>query len=275
LSGKMLFIMMLFLSSFAQASRAPVVAITSPENGSAYKTGSNITITASASESNGTIREVYFFDRTYYLGSTTFSPYTYTWTNVPDGTYSLTVEATDSNGATLISAPITITVSSTASLTTTPLNKTSIGRVKEMRMQLTSPEFEHNKFIPKKFTCLGEDASPTLNIKDVPKGAQSLVLIVDDPDAPGGTWVHWVVYGIPVIAVIKEGSVPGIQGINDFKKVNYGGPCPPSGTHRYFFKLYALGTKLDLPQGKTKAQIEKAMEGHILEKNELIGLFKR
>jgi Raf kinase inhibitor-like YbhB/YbcL family protein len=122
---------------------------------------------------------------------------------------------------------------------------------------------------------LGDDVSPTLDIKGMPKEAQSLVLIVDDPDAPVGTWVHWVVYDIPVIAVIKEGSVPGTQGINNFNKINYGGPCPPSGTHRYFFKLFALDTKLNLPPGKTKAQIEKAMDGHILGKDELIGLFKR
>ncbi len=142
-------------------------------------------------------------------------------------------------------------------------------------MKLTSPEFENNKFIPKKFTCLGEDTSPTLNIKDIPQRAQSLVLIVDDPDAPVGTWIHWVVYDIPVISVIQENSIPGTQGINNFNKINYGGPCPPLGTHRYFFKLYALDTKLNLPQGKTKAQVEKAMEGHVLDKDELIGLFKR
>ena len=142
-------------------------------------------------------------------------------------------------------------------------------------MKLTSPEFEPNKFIPKKFTCLGGDVNPTLNVKDIPKGAQSLVLIVDDPDAPVGIWVHWVVYDIPVMAVIKENSIPGVQGVNDFRKTNYGGPCPPSGVHRYFFKLYALDTKLNYPQGQTKAQIEKAMNGHILEKDELIGVFKR
>jgi len=142
-------------------------------------------------------------------------------------------------------------------------------------MKLTSPAFEYNKFIPKKFTCLGEDVNPTLDIKDIPRGAQSLVLIVDDPDAPVGTWVHWVVYDIPVTDLIKENSIPGTQGINDFNKINYGGPCPPSGTHRYFFKLYALDTKLNLAQGRTKTQIEKAMDGHILEKDELIGLFKK
>jgi hypothetical protein len=155
------------------------------------------------------------------------------------------------------------------------LVQADIYSVKETRMKLTSPEFEHNKFIPKKFSCLGEDVNPTLNIEGIPKGAQSLVLIVDDPDAPLGTWAHWVVYDIPVISVIEESSVPGTQGINDFNKINYGGPCPPSGVHRYFFKLYALDTKLNLEQGKTKAQIEKAMDGHILEKDELIGLFKR
>jgi len=142
-------------------------------------------------------------------------------------------------------------------------------------MKLTSPEFEHNKFIPKNFSCLGKDINPTLNIQNIPKDAQSLVLIVDDPDAPAGTWVHWVVYDIPVTSIIAENSIPGIQGHNDFKRINYGGPCPPSGTHRYFFKLYALDTKFNFPEGKTKSQIEQAMEGHILEKTELIGLFSK
>jgi len=148
-----------------------------------------------------------------------------------------------------------------------------IGHKEVIIMKLMSPEFEHNQFIPKKFTCVGNDVNPALKIEDVPKEAQSLVLIIDDPDAPAGTWVHWVVYDIPVISQIGENTIPGTQGINDFKKINYGGPCPPSGTHRYFFKLYALDIKLNLPEGKTKAQIEKATEGHIIENDELMGLF--
>ena len=118
------------------------------------------------------------------------------------------------------------------------------AQAKEVGMKLTSPEFKHNEFIPKKFTCQGQDISPALIIEDVPLEAKALALIVDDPDAPMGTWVHWVVFDIPVTSRINEGQIPGKQGINDFGRKNYGGPCPPSGTHRYFFKLYALDKAL-------------------------------
>jgi Raf kinase inhibitor-like YbhB/YbcL family protein len=142
-------------------------------------------------------------------------------------------------------------------------------------MRLTSDKFQNNEMIPKKYTCAGEDINPPLNIDQIPQGAQSLVLITDDPDASSGTWVHWVGYDIPVGAQIKENSAPGTQGINDFKKKGYGGPCPPSGKHRYYFKLYALDTKLNLPEGQTKAQVEQAMKGHVLAQDELIGLFAK
>lgn len=142
-------------------------------------------------------------------------------------------------------------------------------------MRLSSPEFEHNQLIPEKFTCDGEDINPTLNIEDIPPETKSLALIVDDPDAPMGTWVHWVVFDIPVISKIEENSVPGMQGTNDFQKLDYGGPCPPSGTHRYFFKLYALDCKLNLEEGVRKKDVEKAMQGHILAQTELIGLYRR
>lgn len=142
-------------------------------------------------------------------------------------------------------------------------------------MKILSPEFENNGFIPQKFTCQGEDINPALIIEDLPKAAQSLALIVDDPDASVGTWVHWVVFDIPLINSIKENSVPGKQGRNDSGRDEYGGPCPPSGTHRYFFKLYALDKKLDLAEGITKQELEKAMQGHILEQDKLIGLYKK
>ncbi len=142
-------------------------------------------------------------------------------------------------------------------------------------MKITSPEFEHNGFIPKKFTCQGEDINPPLNFQDIPPATKSLVLIVDDPDAVGGMWVHWVVFDIPPTAKIDEDSIPGKQGINDFRRRDYGGPCPPSGTHRYFFKLYALDKELNLKEGASKKELEKAMQGHILDKAELIGLYKK
>lgn len=142
-------------------------------------------------------------------------------------------------------------------------------------MRLTSPEFNHNGMIPERFTCDGEDVNPALNIEDVPSDAKSLALIVDDPDAPMGTWVHWVVFDIPVASRIEENSVPGKQGMNDFRKLAYGGPCPPSGTHRYFFKLYALDCRLQLEEGTRKEDVERAMQGHILAQAELIGLYRR
>jgi Raf kinase inhibitor-like YbhB/YbcL family protein len=142
-------------------------------------------------------------------------------------------------------------------------------------MKLTSPEFQNNNLIPLKFSCDGQDINPALIIENTPAGTKSLALIVDDPDAPMGTWVHWVVYDIPVIAKLEENSLPGKPGSNDSNRKNYSGPCPPSGTHRYFFKLYALDKKLDLKEGLDKPALEKAMQGHILEKAELIGLYKR
>ena len=144
-----------------------------------------------------------------------------------------------------------------------------------MTMRLTSPEFENNSLIPVKFTCEGEDINPTLDISDIPAGTQELALIVDDPDAPMGTWVHWVVYNIPVVSQIKENSSPGRAGVNNLGRQDYHGPCPPSGTHRYFFKIYSLDKKLELPEGVSKVKLEKAMHGHILDKAELIGLYKR
>lgn len=142
-------------------------------------------------------------------------------------------------------------------------------------MKLGSTEFQHNQSIPKKFTCEGEDVNPTLIIEDLPQEAKSLALIMDDPDAPIGTWVHWVVFDIPIINRIEENSIPGKQGINNAGHKNYHGPCPPSGTHRYFFKIYALDTLLNLKEGISKGALEKAMQDHILAKTELIGLYKR
>jgi hypothetical protein len=149
------------------------------------------------------------------------------------------------------------------------------AKARDMDMKILSPEFENNGFIPKKFTCQGEDISPALIIEDIPKEAQSLALIVDDPDASMGTWVHWVVFDIPLISRIEENSIPGKQGRNDSGRNEYGSPCPPSGTHRYFFKIYALDKILNLNEGIAKKELEKAMEGHILGQAELIGLYKK
>ena len=143
-------------------------------------------------------------------------------------------------------------------------------------MKLTSPEFVHNGYIPREFTCQGEDVSPELNIEDVPEGTKSLTIIMDDLDAPVGTWVHWVVFDIaPTTTVIARNTIPGKQGINDFGKENYGGPCPPSGKHRYFFKLYALDKVLSEKGGISKERLVSAMGGHILAQTELIGFYEK
>lgn len=145
-------------------------------------------------------------------------------------------------------------------------------------MIFSSPAFEGNASIPAKYSCDGENINPPLQISEVPENAQSLVLIMDDPDAPVGTWVHWTVWNInPQTREIKENSVPpgAREGITSFGPTGYGGPCPPSGTHRYFFKLYALDTKLGLSSQIDKAQLEKSMDGHILAQAELMGSYSR
>ncbi|MDD5109356.1 MAG: YbhB/YbcL family Raf kinase inhibitor-like protein [Candidatus Omnitrophica bacterium] len=142
-------------------------------------------------------------------------------------------------------------------------------------MRLLSSEFEHNSSIPVKFTCQGKNINPPLSIEEVPKAAKSLVLIVDDPDAPGGDFVHWVVYDIAIISHIEEDSIFGKQGVNSLGRQGYVSPCPPTGVHRYFFKIYALDKILNLKEGITKVDLEAAMVGHILEKAQLIGLYQK
>ena len=141
-------------------------------------------------------------------------------------------------------------------------------------MKISSTAFRNNSNIPSKYTCDGKNINPPLQIGDIPKGTESLVLIMDDPDAPAGTFVHWVVWNIPPDE-IKENSVPGVQGLNDFRENSYGGPCPPSSTHRYFFKIYALDGTLSLDITAKKRDVEKAIQGYILAKAEMIGLYKR
>jgi Raf kinase inhibitor-like YbhB/YbcL family protein len=142
-------------------------------------------------------------------------------------------------------------------------------------LTISSPAFENNKLIPQKYTCDGDNVNPPLTIEGVPDETKSLVLIVDDPDAPMGTWDHWTVWNILPTNKIEENTVPGTEGVNDSRKHSYGGPCPPWGTHRYFFKVYALDTKLDLNQNSRKKDVERAMQDHILAKGELVGLYRR
>lgn len=150
-------------------------------------------------------------------------------------------------------------------------------------MQLTSSVFTEGSMLPSRYTCDGQDISPPVNWKDVPAGTQSLTLISDDPDAPVGTWVHWVVFNIPPgaagldenIRPEKEFKNGMRQGNNDWPKIGYGGPCPPAGIHRYYFKLYAVDTMLDLKPGATKEDVLQAMKGHILAEAQLMGKYKR
>lgn len=147
-----------------------------------------------------------------------------------------------------------------------------------MAITITSPAFRDGDTIPKKYTCDGEDISPPLAWTGVPEGTQSLALIVDDPDAPAGTWVHWVLYDIPgnLDLLSEDCAGIGVDCVSDFRRPGYGGPCPPRGKpHRYFFKLYALDTKLKLPPGARKAEVERAMQGHVLAQGQLIGKYGR
>ncbi len=153
-----------------------------------------------------------------------------------------------------------------------------------MAFELTSSAFQEGGSIPKQYTCEGADLSPPLHWGVPPAATKSFVIIADDPDAPGGTWVHWVVYNLPLdLRGLVEG-VPttdrlpngALQGLNDFKRVGYGGPCPPPGKpHRYFFRLYALDRVLDLKSQETKARVMRACQGHILAEAQLMGRFAR
>lgn len=157
-----------------------------------------------------------------------------------------------------------------------PLSAKEGRPMTEMRM--TSPAFVHTKAIPSKYSSDGDNLSPPLAIEGVPPEAKSLALVMDDPDAPAGVWVHWVLWNIdPGTLQIPQGHVPGgaQQGMNSWGKKGYGGPCPPSGTHRYFFRLFALKERLDLPASATRKDLDRAMQGKILARSELLGLYSR
>jgi len=152
-----------------------------------------------------------------------------------------------------------------------------------MDIKITSSAFQDGGLIPAKYTCDGADVSPPLQWDNVPQTAKSIALICDDPDAPMGTFVHWVLFNLPAeirqlsekVAADKTLPSGARQGTSGFGRVGYGGPCPPSGTHRYFFKIYALDTTLDLPAGARKSDLLKVMEGHILGQGQLVGKYKR
>jgi hypothetical protein len=153
----------------------------------------------------------------------------------------------------------------------------------KMDIKITSSAFENECIIPAKYTCDGVDISPPLQWEGIPEGAESIALICDDPDAPMGTFVHWVVFNLPADATQLDENVPSEktlpngakQGTSEFGKIGYGGPCPPSGTHRYFFKMYALDAQVDLEAGASKSELLKAMDGHIVAQGQLMGKYKK
>ena len=157
------------------------------------------------------------------------------------------------------------------------------GSQQKSDMKLTSTAFKEGEAIPRGYTCDGANVSPPLEWTGVPKTAKTIAIIADDPDAPAGTWVHWVLYNLPADGLGLFENTPqtetlnggGAQGKNDFGKIGYGGPCPPSGTHRYFFKFYALDSELTLKPGATRAEVEQAMEGHIIGQAQLMGTYSR
>jgi hypothetical protein len=142
-------------------------------------------------------------------------------------------------------------------------------------LDISSEAFENQSDLPVKYTCDGENINPPLAINNIPHDTKSLVLIIDDPDAPIRTWVNWIVWNIPPTQKIKENSVPGIEGWNDFRNQNYVGPCPLSGVNRYFFKVYALNQLLDLKPVATKRELEKAMSPHVIAFGQMVGRYKR
>ena len=152
-----------------------------------------------------------------------------------------------------------------------------------MSLQITSPTFAEEDAIPAVYTCTGDNISPELAWSGAPEGTQSFALIMDDPDAPGNTWVHWVAFNLPTDAVglpenvMSDDDLPGdaVHGSNSWRRNDYGGPCPPSGTHRYFFKLYALDVVLDLEAGASKDDVLAAMDGHVLAEAQLMGTYEK
>ena len=141
-------------------------------------------------------------------------------------------------------------------------------------LEVTSPAFRPGAMIPRKYTCEGEDINPPIDIGELPPSTRSLAVVADDPDAPSGTWLHWLVWNITVTHHIHENEVPGDQGVNDFGRSDYGGPCPPDREHRYYFKLYALDSRLNIPDTSEIDVLENAIEHHVIEEAELLGRYE-
>jgi len=184
---------------------------------------------------------------------------------------------------TLLTLALTVLSACSGEEKASPTPPATIEEVPAMTLELTSTAFSEGQPIPARYTCAGEDISPPLAWRGAPPGTQSFALIMDDPDAPGRTWVHWVVFNLPAsttglpAAIRSDGDLPGgaLHGQNSWRRNDYGGPCPPSGTHRYFFKLYALDAMLDLSSGATKQQVLDALAGHVLAEGQLMGTYKK
>lgn len=155
------------------------------------------------------------------------------------------------------------------------------GGAMAAELEVTSPAFEDRGMIPAEYSCKGADVSPEINWSGAPDGTKSFALVCEDPDAPAKTWIHWVVFNIPAsvsgLAANSSGNIPGggIEGVNSWGRNDYGGPCPPSGAHRYYFKIYALDEMLNLPGKTTSLSLKRAMKGHILAEGQLMGKFRK
>ena len=155
------------------------------------------------------------------------------------------------------------------------LNPKFTNMANPAQLKISSTAFKPEGMIPVKYTCSGKDINPPLHIDGIPSQCQTLAMIMDDPDAPRGTYYHWVVWNIPPQPTIEENSSPGLSGMTSFGRKGYGGPCPPNGTHRYYFKIYALDMKLDLPDDADHKKLEEALKGHVLAQGELMGKFSK
>jgi Raf kinase inhibitor-like YbhB/YbcL family protein len=273
--GYLKYSLLLVLALFLVGCPPSSVTILTPSDGDHFESGDEITFTGSAMDPlEGELSGDSLVWRSSIDGKigtgTEFIRY-----DLLEGTHIITLSAKNSHGLEG-TATITITISEgTITTTTTTIDNTTTTTT--MPMKLESQAFAEGATIPVKYTCDGEDTSPDLNWSNDPVGTMSFVLIMDDPDAPGGTWDHWIVFNIPpTTKSVQEGQEPqGTKGKNSWGNLGYGSPCPPSGTHRYFFTIYALDLDtLSLAEGATKSAVEASMVGHILDQASLMGTYR-
>ena len=270
--GYLKYSLLLILALFLVGCPPSSVTILTPSDGDHFESGNEITFTGSAMDPlEGELSEdslIWGSNIDGKIGTGT----EFIREDLSEGTHIITLTANNSYGLEG-TATITITISEGTITTTT----TTATTTTTMPMNLESQAFAEGATIPVKYTCDGEDISPDLNWSNDPVGTMSFVLIMDDPDAPGGTWDHWIVFNIPpTTKSVQEGQEPqGTKGKNSWGNLGYGGPCPPSGTHRYFFTIYALDLDtLSLAEGATKSAVETSMGGHILDQASLMGTYR-